>query len=75
MANLVARKANETMVARMVGPGGVCFWRESGVRLSDCCWCIWREFGFSCREDVFKVNILREKFYKFCTYKVNVAIN
>jgi hypothetical protein len=36
-----------------VGCGGVCVWRESGVRLSVLCWCVWQESGFSRREDVF----------------------
>jgi hypothetical protein len=31
--------------------GGV--WRESGVRRSVLCWCVWQESGFSRREDVF----------------------
>jgi hypothetical protein len=32
VATLVARNANEAMVEFMVGSGGVCVWRESGVR-------------------------------------------
>jgi hypothetical protein len=30
VATLVARNANEAMVAPTVGPGGVCVWQESG---------------------------------------------
>jgi hypothetical protein len=37
VATLVARNANEAMVALMVGSGGVCVWRESGVRRSVLC--------------------------------------
>jgi hypothetical protein len=32
VATLVARNANEAIVARMVESGGVCVWCESGVR-------------------------------------------
>jgi hypothetical protein len=43
VATLVARNANECMMAPMVGSGGVCVWRES---------------GFNRHEDVFKFNEL-----------------
>jgi hypothetical protein len=43
MATLVAKNANEAIVAPMVGSGGVCVWRES---------------GFSRREDVFTFNLV-----------------
>jgi hypothetical protein len=58
MATLVARNTNEVMVAPVVGSGGVCVWRESGVRRSVLCWCVWQESGFSHREDVFTFNLV-----------------
>jgi hypothetical protein len=54
---VVERKANEAMIAPMVGSGGVCVWRESGVRQS-VLRCVWQEFGFSHRKDVFIFNTL-----------------
>jgi hypothetical protein len=36
--------------------GGV--WREYGVRRPALCWCVWQEYGFSRREDVFIFNLL-----------------
>jgi hypothetical protein len=51
-------------VVPVVGSGGDCVWRESGVRRSVLCWCIWQE-PVTC--------------YKFCTFsatcKDNAAIN
>jgi hypothetical protein len=61
VAILVATNANEAMVAPMVGSGGVFDWRESGVRRSVLCWCVWQEFGFSRREDVFIFNLVYEE--------------
>jgi hypothetical protein len=65
-------------VAPMVGSGGVCVWRESGVRRSVLCWCVWQESGFSRREDVFTFNLLHKEI-GFCTLiaicKDNSAIN
>jgi hypothetical protein len=52
------KKSKEAMVAPMVGSGGVCVWRESGVRRSGLCWCVWQESGFSRREDVFTFKFL-----------------
>jgi hypothetical protein len=79
VATLVARNANEAMVAAMVGSGGVCVWQESGVRRSVLCWCVWQESGLSRREDVFTLNLLKINIYKFCTFNVifvdNAAIN
>jgi hypothetical protein len=49
-----SKKCNEAMV----GSGGVCVWRESGVRRSVLCWCIWQESGFSRREDIFAFDLL-----------------
>jgi hypothetical protein len=78
-ATLAARNANEALVARMVGSGGVCVWRESGVRRSVLCWCVWQESGFSRREDVSTINLLYKEIYKLCTFsavcKNNAAIN
>jgi hypothetical protein len=37
MAILVAKNAKEVMVVPLVGSGGVCVWRESGVRRSILC--------------------------------------
>jgi hypothetical protein len=56
------------MVAPMVRSGGVYVWRESGVRRSVLCWCVWQESGFRCREDVLTFNSVENKFYKFCTF-------
>jgi hypothetical protein len=56
----------------MVGSRGVCVWRESGVRRSVLCWCIWQESDSSHREDVFTFNShlihFIKIFYKFCTF-------
>jgi hypothetical protein len=57
-ATLAARNTNEAMVAPMVGSGGICVWRESGVRRSVLCWCVWQESDFSRREDVFTFNLV-----------------
>jgi hypothetical protein len=76
---LVGRNADEAMVMPMVRSGGICVWRESGVRGSVLCWCVWDESGFSRREDVFKFNLVEKEFYKLCTLnailKDNAAIN
>jgi hypothetical protein len=40
--------------------GGVCVWRESGVRRSVLCWRVWQESGFSRSEDVFRFNLVYE---------------
>jgi hypothetical protein len=45
-------------MAPMVGPGGVCVWRESEVRLSVLCWCVWQESGFSCLDDIPRFNLV-----------------
>jgi hypothetical protein len=46
--------------------GGVRVWRESGVRRSVLCWCVWQESGFSRCEDVLTFNLVC-KDYKFHT--------
>jgi hypothetical protein len=51
----------------MVGSGGVCVLRESGVRRPVLCWCVWQEFGFNRREGVFTLVYFINKFYKCCT--------
>jgi hypothetical protein len=45
-------------VEPMVGSGGLCIWGElvSGFALSVLCSCVWQEFGFSRREEVFTFN-------------------
>jgi hypothetical protein len=58
VVTLAARNVNEAMAAPMVGSGGVCVWRESGVRRSVLCWCAGQESGFSHREDVVTFNLL-----------------
>jgi hypothetical protein len=60
VVTLVARNANEVMVARMVGLAESAFGDslESGVRRSLLCRCIWQERGFSSREDVITFNIV-----------------
>jgi hypothetical protein len=55
---VVAAMANEAMVAPVVGSGGVCIRRESGVRRSVLCWCVWQESCFSRCEDVFTFNFV-----------------
>jgi hypothetical protein len=66
-------------VARVVGSRGVSFWRESGVKRSVLCWCVWQESGFSRREDVLTFSLLFKKFCKCCDLNVickdNNAIN
>jgi hypothetical protein len=65
----------------MVGSDGVWVWRESGVRLSVLCLCVWQESGFSRSEDVstFDLTYFLKTLYKFCTFskicKGNAAIN
>jgi hypothetical protein len=61
VATLVTRNTNEAMVAPTVGSGGACVWRESVVRRSVLCWCVWQEFGFSRREDFFTFNLPRKE--------------
>jgi hypothetical protein len=63
VATLVARNTNEAMEVHMMGSGGVCVWRESGVRRSVFCWCVWRESGFNRREDVFAFNLLYKEIF------------
>jgi hypothetical protein len=46
VAAIVARNTDESMVEC----GGVCVWRESGVR-----WSAWQKFGFNPREAVFSL--------------------
>jgi hypothetical protein len=58
VATLVARNADEAVAAPVVGSGGVCVWRESEVRRSVLCWCVWQESGFGRLEDVFTFNLL-----------------
>jgi hypothetical protein len=60
---VIARNANEVMV----GSGGVCVRRESGVRRSVFYWCVWKKSGFSRHEDFFKFNLLYKDIYK-CWY-------
>jgi hypothetical protein len=48
VATLVASNAN----ARQWWGGGVCIWRESGVKRSVSSWCVSQESGFSRREEV-----------------------
>jgi hypothetical protein len=55
MVTQVARNANEAVMAPMVGYGGVCVWREPGVRRSVLFWCVWQECGFGRLEDVFHI--------------------
>jgi hypothetical protein len=55
VATLVTRNSNEAIVAPVVGPGGGCVWRESGV-WSQAVKRVWQESGFSCREDPIPLN-------------------
>jgi hypothetical protein len=52
---------NCIMVESMVGSGGVCVWRESGVRRSVLCCCVWQESGFSPSEDVSTFNLVSKE--------------
>jgi hypothetical protein len=76
---VVSVNENEAVVAPIVGSGGVCVWRESGVKRSVLCCCVWQESGFNGREDVSHFIYFFKKFYKFCTFnavcKNNSAIN
>jgi hypothetical protein len=79
MATLVARNANEAMVTPVVGSGGVCVWRESGVRRSVLC----GAFGWNLASVAVKMFsrliYFMKKFYKCCTLnaicKDNAAVN
>jgi hypothetical protein len=52
---------------------------ESRVRRSVLWRCVWKEFSFNRREDVFTYNLIQKKFYKFCTFHAvfrdNPAVN
>lgn len=50
---LIKMRNDEAVVVPVVVCGGVCFWRESGMRRSVLCWCISNESHSSLREDVF----------------------
>jgi hypothetical protein len=43
--------------------GGVCVWRESGVRRSVLCWSVWLESGFRSCEVVFTFNVLYKEIF------------
>jgi hypothetical protein len=58
VATLEAGNGNKAIVTPMAGCGEIEFWRESGVRLSVLCWCVWLECGLSHREDVFTLNLV-----------------
>jgi hypothetical protein len=45
---MVAKGADDAILAPNVAFGGVCIWRESGVRKSVLFFCICQESGFSC---------------------------
>jgi hypothetical protein len=55
---LVARNVNEAMVAPMMVSGGVCIWRESGIKRSGLCFYVWQESVFSRSENVFTLNLV-----------------
>jgi hypothetical protein len=65
----VAKNENPTMVAPMVKPGGVCFYRNSGVWSQAVGFVVvlWQESYFSRSEEIFTFNFLFKKFYKVCT--------
>jgi hypothetical protein len=77
VATLVARNANEAVVAPAVGSGGVCVLCELGGRF-----CV-GAFGRNLASVAVKMFLheiyVVKKFYKFCTFnaicKVNAAIN
>jgi hypothetical protein len=45
VTTLVARNTNEAVVAPIMGSGGVCVWRESGIRRSVCVAAFGRKFA------------------------------
>jgi hypothetical protein len=54
-----SKTENEAMAAPVVVSG----WSlQSGVRRSVLCFCVWKESGFSRREDVFTFNLLYKEF-------------
>jgi hypothetical protein len=55
---VVSRNVNVSVMASVVGFGGVCIWREFVIRRLALCWRAWQESGFSRREDVSTLNSL-----------------
>jgi hypothetical protein len=62
MVTLVARNVKVAMVmvvvVLMVLSGGVCIWRQSGVRRSILCWFVWLEPRLNRLGHVFAFNLL-----------------
>jgi hypothetical protein len=80
LATPAARITNEATVAPMVGSGGVCVCRNSGIRPSALCRGVWQASGFNSCEEVFRFLILFiKKFYQVFVFnalcKDNAAIN
>jgi hypothetical protein len=59
----------------MVGSCRACFWRESGVRLSVLCLCVWQQYAFSRRENVFTFNLLCEEVHIYIYIYIYVTFN
>jgi hypothetical protein len=78
VATLVARNANEAMVALAVGCGGVCVYRGSGVRRSVLCWFGRNLDSVAVKTFSHEIYLLRY-FYEFCVFNVickdNITIN
>jgi hypothetical protein len=55
VVTLVARNANEAMLAPMVQCGGGCSSHESEVKQSVLCWRVWDKSGFSHSENFFSL--------------------
>jgi hypothetical protein len=51
------------MVSPLVGSGGVCVWWDFGLRRSVLCSCVWRDSGSSCRDGVYKFNLVYSENY------------
>jgi hypothetical protein len=55
------------MLTPMVGVDGVCAWRESEVRRSVSCCCLWKNSGFIRREDAKYLTYFIKTFYTYGT--------
>jgi hypothetical protein len=53
-----SKNENEIMMTLVVGSGGICGWREPGVRQSILSLYVWQESLFGRRKDVFTFNLL-----------------
>lgn len=56
-----SKNINKPMVATVLVSGGVCGWREFGVKRSVLCWCRWEKSGFSRHDDVLTFNLFKKE--------------